>query len=503
MQRISAVYVALLLTLFLLGFPSAGYEAISRFKYVVFLLVCGGYVAVIALLHTRQLVLAKRPSIRRLKSTFGALPMAQICLLGFLLFTILSGLFSAYPGTFLGTFRSEGVLTIGIYVLVCLFLSAHFRPKKWMLFLFGAGIGLTSLIALIQLTGANPLGLYPAGFNYYDGGVYYSGKFLGTLGNAGLLAGFMSLAVGLLAMALIKFDFRERWFLALPFFFGTLLIFEMGINAALVALVAGFTLMLPVAVTGRKSLANTLFVLAIILGAFALSEVLIFQDGPILFAPLPFPILIAIAFVLLFALSVTKDKMFAKVSAKWYRLGAVFAMAGAICAALITLWLYGGEQSGLIYEASQALQGRWEDEFGTRRIYIWRNIFEHMRLESVMLGTGPDTLGFWAIPPFTRFDEILGTTIVSGIDAAHNEYLHILATGGILSLLAYLGALVFAAVKWLRHPENKLAAVAGAGVLFYAIQAFFGISQFIAAPFFWTCFGVLLYAQNQEKKIAN
>ena len=492
------MFVALLMTVFLLAVPPRGYETIAGFTYWLFLLICGGYVLVAMLWHLRRTIL-ERPSLETVGKKLKEIPMAQKCLLGFLLFTLLSGLFSPYPGTFLGPFRREGVLTIGIYILLALCLARDFRPRKWMLVFLGVGLGLVSLLSLIQLTGANPLGLYPAGHNYYGGGgLYYSGVFLGTIGNAGLLAGYVSLAVGLLAMALIRFDWKKRWSLAPFLFLGVLLIFEMDIDAALVALFGGLTLMLPLAVINRKTLGNTLFVLAVIFGAFALSRVLLFQDGPILFAPIPPGPVIVVGLAALLGLLVRKHPVFASIPVKWYRRGGVFAMLAIIVSAALFLWFYSGEPSGLLYEASQVLRGRWDDGFGTRRVYIWRNVLELIRWETFLLGTGPDTLGHWAIPPFTRELEALGITLTSNIDAAHNEYLHILATGGLLSLLAYLGALFFAAVNWIRRPENALSATAGAGVLFYGIQALFGISQFLAAPFYWACLGVLLYTQRSD-----
>ena len=170
----------------------------------------------------------------------------------------------------------------------------------------------------------------------------------------------------------------------------------------------------------------------------------------------------------------------------------------AIGVALAYLWFYDGAPYGWVYEASEVLRGRWDDTFGTRRVYIWRHVLEGIRLEALLLGTGPDTLGHWPIPPFTRYVEATGVTVTAGIDAAHNEYLQILATGGLLSLLAYLGALGVAAVNWVRYPENQVAAVAGAGVLFYCVQALFGISQFIVSPLLWACLGVLICAQRRD-----
>ena len=496
LQKFTSIFIALLLTVFLLGFPRGGYTEIPDFKYTLFLLICGGYVIAVFVLRVMYVITATQP-LGKIKERVYGLQLPVKFLFLFLIFTIISSILSVYPETFRGAFRQEGVLTIGIYVLSCFFVATYFKPHKWMLWVLGTSIVLVSALAFVQLTGANPFTLYPEGHNYYGAGVYYSAEFLSTIGNAGLLAGFMSLVVGIMAMALIKFENKERWALAIPFFLAVLLIFSKGIDAAVVALLAGFVIMVPVAITSQKTLVNTLIVLAIIVSAFSLSRILIFQDGPILFAQVRIIFIIAVAFILLLAVFVSKISLFEKISAQKYRRGALGLIIGSTFFAFMALMQYGGD-SGWIYEASQVLRGNWDDTFGTRRIFIWRNILEGMQLQTLLFGTGPDTLGFWNIEPFSRYLEHLGFTLVTIIDAAHNEFLHILAMNGLLALMSYLGALGAAAVTWIQKPENPLSAVSGAGVLFYAIQSFFGISQFIVAPFFWVCLGILLFSQRSQ-----
>ena len=482
-----------------MAFPVEGYAAIGTFKYHLFLLLCGGYVAVMVILRLQLALIGSRP-IGNLRVSLREMPLTLKLLFLFLTCTAISALLSDYPGTFIGAFRQDGLLTVTIYVLICFFVSKYIQPQKWMLYLLGIGAVAFALLAFVQLTGANPFMLYPAGYNYYGKGVYYSGAFLSTIGNSGLGAAYVALAAGVLAMALIKCAFRGKWLLGIAFFIVTLLIFEMDIDAAFVALSAGFLLMLPVAVTNQRTLANTLFVLAVILAAFCLSQMLVFQDGPIVFAPIRTLFLLATGAVLLLAVLVREMDIFADVSQRWYRCGAAVVLFLTISAALVYLWFYDGYPGGMIYEASQVLRGRWDDTFGTRRVYIWRNVLAHIRWGNLLFGTGPDTLGFWTIESFTRYVPETGRTLVAGIDAAHNEYLHLLATNGLLALLSYLAALIVAAVHWLRRPNHPLLAVTGAGMLFYGIQAFFGISMPITAPFFWACFAVFIYAQNLKEE---
>ena len=522
LQKITSAYIALLLTVFLLAIPRGGYAYIGDFKYSLFLLICGGYVLVIAVLRVLFAACSlnvgatapgrpgvtsyeqRRPSAHKVRASmsvapaiFRTLTQPRTLLLLFLFSTILSAIFANYPGAFRGHMRREGAFTIAIYVLSCILVMHYFRPRKWMTLLFGASCALVSLLGLVQLSGANPFSLYPDGGNFYGAGIYYSGQFLSTIGNAGLLAAFLSLAVGVMAMAIIKFDFAERWHLALPLFLTALLMFVMGIDAAFMAVLVGLVTMIPVAVTSRKTLARTFAVFAIVGAAFTLSRALVFTDSGVAFTGVNILLVAGTIAAGGLAVLVHKAGVFDKIPPRLYRVGSAGFSLFAIAAAFVYLWFYPGEPGGMVYEASQVLRGNWNDDFGTRRVFIWRNVLENITLRTLWLGTGPDTLAHWEnIPNFVRLTET--RNFITVIDAAHNEPLHILATGGLLSLLPYLAAIVVAGINWYRRPDNSLMAVAGAGVLFYVIQAQFGISQFLAAPFFWACFGVMLYGARSS-----
>ena len=502
LQHISSIYIALLFSLFLLAIPQGGYAAIFDLKYSLFLLLCGGYCAVVAVVRAQLAIVGAQPLENPVK-TIRQAPLALKLLFVLLLLAALSSALSKYGGTFIGAFRREGVLTVAIYVLSCAFVSTYFRPKKWMLYLLGISTCLYCALSLVQLFGANPFTLYPEGYNYYGANVHYPGEFIGTTGNAGIGAAFMCMAAAVFSMALIKSDFKGRWLLSIPLFLTVFLIFEMTVDAAMVAVGAGLLLMLPVAATDRKSLSRFLFVAAIAATAFALSQAIAFTDGGASFRPGRLALLAAAGVAALMGFAVGKSKTLGKLAKQWYRIGTIAVVLLAVCSALVFLWLYDGDagSGGMIYEASETLHGRWENSFGSWRGYIWQGVAAGITPQGLLLGTGPDTLGYWIIPSIAQYSEELGATVVShfGIDAAHNEYLHILATQGLLSLLCYLGALACAAVQWFRNPGNRLSAVAGAGVIFYCIQAFFGISTCITAPFFWTVLAVLIYSQKYNK----
>lgn len=175
---------------------------------------------------------------------------------------------------------------------------------------------------------------------------------------------------------------------------------------------------------------------------------------------------------------------------------------GVLTLSILTLYLFGGNLDGFLLEAHEILHGRWRDEFGSGRLYIWRNVLPLVP-ERLWLGGGLETLALRQEILFSRWDENLGLLLQSVADTAHNEYLHILVCQGLPALLFYLAALLRACVGWIKTaPNDPATAMLGAGVLGYCIQAFFGISSVVSTPFFWAVFGLLAgrLLQNTKKQ---
>lgn len=181
------------------------------------------------------------------------------------------------------------------------------------------------------------------------------------------------------------------------------------------------------------------------------------------------------------------------------RLAAAAAVLVLCAGGLAFLYLYGGRLGGFLYEASEVLHGRWKDEFGSSRIFIWRHVLELVP-ERLLLGGGPDTLGLRMEVGFERYDEALDMVIRTSIDDAHNEYLNILVNQGLLALLFYLALLGRTAIRWMRAAvRDPVAAICGGTVLGYCIQAFFGISSPISAPYLWIALALLTGRLDLQK----
>lgn len=406
-------------SLFLLYPGTQGFGEIAQAKYQMFLLLCGGYTALMLLLLAESALVSGKKH-RSLKAVLKGMNWMQRFLALYLLFTWLSALLSPYfPETVIGVSRYEGALTISIYV-VCFFLvRAYGRIDRVLITVFGAAVTLFDLLCIAQLYGGNPFTLYPVGYGYADAGVAYSGAYLGTIGNVDLVAAFFCLAIPAFWAAMLRSRDWQRWLLSVPLALSLFVLVKMNVLAGFVGILAGA----------------------------------------------------AVSAVVIVSMSAR-----ARRAAAW-SLAGFFALALAV--------LYCVDFGGVFHELLSIMHGEISTTFGSGRIHIWEQVLSAVP-EHFLFGTGPDTMLYGGLEAFTRYDEALGGTVVAQIDVAHNEYLNILYHQGIFAAMAYLGALVAAAKKWLRDSgRNALVAVLGTMLLCYSIQAFFGFSMIMTAPYFY------------------
>lgn len=132
-ETVSDVYLALMLSAFLLWTGPDGYTKILEAKYRLFLLLTIVYCAAAALSALRQIRTVCFCKLLR------AVRPAEWLMLGYVLCSLLSTLLSPWRAdAWLGLSRREGLLTLALYGAVFLLLGRLARPKAWLLDVFGA-----------------------------------------------------------------------------------------------------------------------------------------------------------------------------------------------------------------------------------------------------------------------------------------------------------------------------------------------------------------------------
>jgi len=269
-ERATQLYLALMMTVFLLWTGPGGYAKITFYKASAYVCLTGCYLAAMLFFAAkkRALVLEAR------KMTF-----LQWCVVGYWGASIFSTLFAVdRTRAFWGGPRAEGLLTISLYCGSFLLISEYARPRKWMLGLFGAAMSVNCLAALIQLGGYNPFGLYPAGMDYYDGLVRYGGQFLGTVGNVDLLSALLCIAVPAFWIGLLRLEGRGRFWLLIPIALSIAVLFFSWVEGGVVSMMGSLILGLPVVLKDSKGRAGAAVgSAAVLIGA--LTAVFFFGDG--------------------------------------------------------------------------------------------------------------------------------------------------------------------------------------------------------------------------------
>ena len=145
-------------------------------------------------------------------------------------------------------------------------------------------------------------------------------------------------------------------------------------------------------------------------------------------------------------------------------------------------------------ETSEITKGNLDDDYGTGRIYIWKETLKVVP-QYLLHGVGIDSFhkafngGALIVQKPTK--KIL-------YDKAHNEYLQLLVTQGIFALASYLFIYSYAISKGTRMAFKDKQIYFVLPVVGYLVQAFFNISVIEVAPIFWIALGLCC---TQEKKI--
>lgn len=129
-------------------------------------------------------------------------------------------------------------------------------------------------------------------------------------------------------------------------------------------------------------------------------------------------------------------------------------------------------------------------KLGHGRIRIWNNVWNSIK-KRPFIGYGPDNLGL--VYKFSSDDTKIA-------DKAHNIYLHIWVSSGLIALLSYILWLITTIFLGLKS-KNNLVLILCFGVIAYSIQGIFNINVIEVTPYFYLTIGFMMFLIN-EKKIA-
>lgn len=137
------------------------------------------------------------------------------------------------------------------------------------------------------------------------------------------------------------------------------------------------------------------------------------------------------------------------------------------------------------------------ESYGSNRIWLWSRSLKLVP-KYWLHGTGIDNFTKAFSNNLSEVDKNISYLGGALFDRAHNEYLHLLITQGIFTLITYLALLLLVFIKGVKS-KDTLTLVLLFSFVGYAIQAFANISVYNVAPFFFVVMGMLVGRElNQD-----
>lgn len=156
-------------------------------------------------------------------------------------------------------------------------------------------------------------------------------------------------------------------------------------------------------------------------------------------------------------------------------------------------------------EIGQILRGNFDDKLGHSRLFTWKLCFSLVQ-HRPLLGNGPDnfkTITYLQGDYYTaQVNEFFGDR---ALDKAHNEFIDILISNGIIGLVCFAVFLCALLYYAFRRSSKGMGAAAplGVAVLAYAVHAFFGYQLPLQSGVMWALMGLCAaYIRFEQKEEA-
>ena len=467
-------YLLVMLGIFPLWLGLWGYRDLTAQKFAFFTSATGVWLAGLCVLTIRE----RSPRIR---------PNAgRVWVLAFLAALCLSALCSPFGAqTLIGVSRYDGLLTWLLYGCIFLGVSAYGRPRLAHAYALAGGGLVNCAVATVQLLGYNFLWLFPNGWNYYDSGVYYTGEFLGLIGNADLLSAYFCLVIPVCFGLFVLYGGRKTAYLLPAGAFCTFIMLKSGVSGGLVGLAVCALIGAPLILTDRERLIRGLVVLSLLAAAGGQSAaVRLSADGPefILFK-------MSAALISAAVVSVFAGYLLAHTTIMLCKLPCVVTAVEVVCVAAALYVIYTAPPAeGTLLELSRLLHGEVADSFGSRRVEIWREVWRLIQ-ERPWLGGGPGTLESRTALEFSRVSDN-GQLLRVHVDNAHNEYLNLLVNDGLVSFVPYVGLMLATLRKAWKNRRSRVVCAMLLPLLAWWGEAVFGLGLCIVLPMMWAVWGL-------------
>ena len=497
LEKITDIYIALIIILFPLIVDSTGFFKILECKYESFLLISGSYLITNFLVLMYYWLVKRENVFKEIKIT-----KVQIAALVFWGINILSYIFSPYikeANLLIGVGRGEGLINMSLYVLTFLCVTLFGKFKKRHIVYFSISSILVNFIAILQYIGFNPFNMYQEGIGTHNV------SFMGTIGNVDFISALFCILLPISCFAYINLEDTKlnKTLHLLSILMGSFIFNIIDVNSGKVGLFGILVIAFPFIVTSSKRLAKLVTCINMVLIAncinYFMNTEYHYDIGKIVFnfkfnyIVILFLVMIAVLFVL--------AKMLKKIQYDYSEnkkviltFFGVYVLVGVIAVTALYLYDFG---FGMLTEIHEILHGNLKDEYGTFRVFLWKRTLSIIP-EYPILGSGPDSFAIRFMSKFSQDVASIGELSIN--DTAANVYLTMAVNIGIVGLVSYLVFLYTQIKRGIKY-KNKESVVLLLTIICYLIQDVFNLWVVIITPIFWLLMAIHFISLKREESV--
>ena len=345
------------------------------------------------------------------------------------------------------------------------------------------GAGIVFILAFLNRYGIDPLGMYE---NLVEN---QRDEFLSTIGQMNVLSGYVSIFLPFFMGMFWKAKDRwEKMLFGFMIFFGTMAGVCSNSDSFFVVIVLCMVVYLWFSLDFAEGIVTFAgMVLSVSLGMLFLQ----FVGGQIPFhaswrsvqkavvQKIPWAvvcIILALLWMILKKRQVTVDNLKTK--------KVILVLLGVIAVAGIVLILY----QNVTAKPGQTGMLLFNDAWGTNRGYVWKRTIElygDLPLHQKLFGVGLGGFSKFFYPYYEESIALFGYYFTD----AHNEFLQIMVTTGLVGVIGYIGLIVTTIVKCLKE-RKRMQIVIASVVVAYVLQAVFNNPLVFTTPYLFLFMGI-------------
>ena len=453
------------------------------------------------------------------KQMLKTLSATDWCVLAFAVISVLSCIFAHYKRYAIFGYSgwNMGLISQLIFVLIFFFIARFYKWNDKIMHAAIAVGGFVFLIAVLQRFDIDILNLYS---NRHENGEYvrlddiYIEKFVSTLGQT---SWYSSYAVLILPFGMYTYIFakskKQGILSALFLILGAASLCTVNSDSAYIAIFLIFLVFFWFALNKNESMLRFLEIVLLFIGTFRIIGLLqnLFPERMVHLisgeekltrfinhSPIVLFLFVMILIIYLFIRWRMSEEGIMGTTFDISRVAflgdvAVWAFVVAVWLVLLLMimvtkhtlpeWLSRFYDIGFL---------NFDESWGNYRGFNWRmavRAFSEAGLKDKLIGVGPDSFA-WSMDAYCK-EEVAEFWHGLQLACAHNEWLNMLITEGILGAVAYLGIFITAARRLgAKASENKLAIPCLAAILAYISYNFFCYQTCLCTPYIFMIIGI-------------